>query len=64
MSSVFALCHSIFNTKLSDLRKIICLRKSEVSVERISVCNDGAWHILSARSARLLHTIDIIHLLP
>ena len=26
-------------TKLNDLRKIICLRKSKVSVERISVCN-------------------------
>ena len=27
------------NTELNDLRKIICLRKSEVSVERISFCN-------------------------
>ena len=27
------------NTQLNDLRKIICLRKSEVTVERISVCN-------------------------
>ena len=27
------------NTELNDLRKIICLRKFEVSVERISVCN-------------------------
>ena len=26
-------------TGLNNLRKIICLRKSEVSVERISVCN-------------------------
>ena len=25
--------------ELNDLRKIICLRKSEVSVERISVCS-------------------------
>ena len=25
--------------ELNDLRKIMCLRKSEVSVERISVCN-------------------------
>ena len=30
---------TVFNTELHDLRKIICLRKSEVSVERISVCN-------------------------
>ena len=27
------------NTEINDLRKIICLRKPEVSVERISVCN-------------------------
>ena len=27
------------NTELNDLRNIICLKKSEVSVERISVCN-------------------------
>ena len=26
------------NTEWNDLRKIICLRKSEVSVERVSVC--------------------------
>ena len=29
----------IYNMELTDLRIIICLRKSEVSVERISVCN-------------------------
>ena len=28
-----------FNTKLNDLRKKFWLRKSEVTVERISVCN-------------------------
>ena len=27
------------NTELNDLRIIICLRKSEVTVKRISVCN-------------------------
>ena len=27
------------NAELNDLRKIICLRKSEVSVERISACD-------------------------
>ena len=27
------------NVELNDLRKVNCLRKSEVSVERISVCN-------------------------
>ena len=30
--------NSIFNKQLNDLRKIICLRKSEVSVEIFSVC--------------------------
>ena len=28
----------VYNTELNDLRIIICLRKSEVSFERISVC--------------------------
>ena len=32
-------CKCINNPELNDLRKIICLSKSEVSVERISVCN-------------------------
>ena len=27
----------LYNTELNDLRKIICLRKTKVSVERISV---------------------------
>ena len=27
------------NTELNDLRKLICLRKSEVSFENISLCN-------------------------
>ena len=27
------------NTELNDLRMIVCLRKPEVTVERISVCN-------------------------
>ena len=27
-----------YTSELNDLRKIICLRKSEVSVESISVC--------------------------
>ena len=27
------------NMDLNEFRKVICLRKSEVSVERISVCN-------------------------
>ena len=30
---------NVYNTELNDLRKIICLRQSEVSVEIISICN-------------------------
>ena len=30
-------------TELNDLKKIICLRKSDVSVERISVCYVKFW---------------------
>ena len=30
--------YQLANTELNDLRVIICLRKSEVIVERISVC--------------------------
>ena len=35
----FMLCLKAHNMELNDLRIIIRLRKSEVSVERISVCN-------------------------
>ena len=31
--------HFSYSMQLNDLRKFICLKKSEVSVERISVCN-------------------------
>ena len=31
--------NSVLNTEFIDLRIVICLRKSEVTVERISVCN-------------------------
>ena len=38
---VFLFCAlGIKNTELHDLRIITCLRKSEVTVEGISVCND------------------------
>ena len=30
---------NVLDTELNDLRIIICLRKSEATVERISVCN-------------------------
>ena len=31
--------NTIYNTELNDFRTIVYLRKSEVTVERISVCN-------------------------
>ena len=37
--SLFLIWRCDSNTQLHDLRIIICLRKSEVIVERISVCN-------------------------
>ena len=52
--------NKINNTELNDRRKTICLRKSEVSVERISVCNViknvGAWPCSN--------TNDVIDLFP
>ena len=44
---------TILNTELNNLRIIICLKKSEVTAESISVCYviekiDGAWHTLPA----------------
>ena len=39
LNRVFIVCQSICNTELNDLRIIICLRKSGVTVEIISVCN-------------------------
>ena len=42
----------LYSTELNDLRIIICLGKSEVTFERIAVCNvfeiDEASHALSA----------------
>ena len=38
-SAKFSLVLLTQNTELNDLRIIICLRKSEVTVERISICN-------------------------
>ena len=53
------------NTELNDLRKNICLRKSEVSVERISVCN--VVEILEEHGIHCLpgsYTSDVIYMLP
>ena len=53
------------NTELNGLRTIICLRKSEVSVERILVCNvieklvEHGIHCLLCSN-----TSDVIDLLP
>ena len=51
----------LYNTELNDLRKIICLRKSEVSVDRISVCyiKNLAEHCLPCSC-----TNDDINMLP
>ena len=56
---------SFKNTELNDLRKIICLRKSEAYVERISVCN--VIEILAEHDIHCLscsNTNDVIDLLP
>ena len=41
MSFIFSELYIQYNTELNDMKIIIYLRKSEVSVERISVCNDS-----------------------
>ena len=57
--------NKLYNTELHDLRKIICLRKSEVSGERISVCNvienlvEHGIHCLPCS-----YTNDVINILP
>ena len=56
---------SRYNTELNDLRKVICLRKSYVFVERITVCNvienlaEIGIHCLSSSC-----TNDVIKMLP
>ena len=68
ISMIVLKCDCVFlqysnTTELNDLRKIICLRKSEVSVERISVCNvignlvEHGIHCLPYS-----YTIDIINM--
>ena len=46
--------YDTFNMELNDLRIIFCLRKSEVTVERISVCNITE-KLLDTLSATLLY---------
>ena len=54
--------------ELNDLRIIICLRKSEVSVERISVCNFSFknWQSMAYKLCDILclQSIIIIILSP
>ena len=50
------------NTELNDLRIIICLKKSDVTVERISVCN--VTEKLMEHSIHCLpcsNTNDVVH---
>ena len=49
------------NTEINDLRKIICLRKSEIFVKRIAVYNDIKQ--LVEHGGMLLHQC-VIELLP
>ena len=55
----------MYNTEFNDLRKIICLRESEVSVDRISVCDviknlaENGIHCLPWS-----YTNDVIDMLP
>ena len=52
-------------TELNDLRKIICLRNSEVTVERISVCNViEKWMEHGIHCLPCSYTNDIIDMLP
>ena len=55
-----------YNTELNGMRKIICLRKSEVSVEKNSVCNVNenlAEHGIYFFAMLLYHN-DVINILP
>ena len=58
-------CLVPYNTELNDLRKIICLRKPEVSVERISVS-----YVTENLAGHGIHCLpcsfnnDIINMLP
>ena len=46
---------STLNTALNDLQKIICLRKSDVSIERVSVCYVVQNFSFKTLSAMLLY---------
>ena len=51
--------------ELNDLRIIICIQKSEISVERISVCNAiGKMAELGIHCLSCSDTNDVMNLLP
>ena len=50
----------IISTKLNDLRKIICLRKFDVSIERISDCEKVGSMAYTVCHARMQN--DVIKL--
>ena len=56
---------SSYNKELNDLRKNICDRKSEVSVERNSVCHE-IEHLMEhgIHCLTCAYTNDVIDLLP
>ena len=57
--------HFDYNRDLNEMRRIICLRKSEVTIERIPVC-----YVIEKSMEHVKHylpcfyTYDIIELLP
>ena len=62
-ATVVSLCRD--KTELNDLRKITCSRKSEVSVERISVCGvieTLMKHGIQSDATELIVCISIKHI--
>ena len=57
-------CTFTCNTELNDLRIIISLRKFEVGVERISVCNVIEKLTEKIHCLPCSYTVDAIDLLP
>ena len=54
------------NTEINDLRIIICLRTSEVSIERVTVCKFIQKNLAEHGIYCLLcyNTYEVIYLLP
>ena len=59
---LYQIAHPPYYTELNDLRIIICWKKSEVSVEIISVCK--VTEKLAKHVIQCLDTNDVINLLP